>query len=174
MKLISILFLLLLSACNVVDIEDYIHEPTNDIRHAYIYSHHDQFDKLTDEDFLVVPNFRTFSKSFSSPYAKLLFLSKTEVKVEVLSVELVAGSKSKVVPVDEIVEISRSRENTSYYYSSVIVLRERDLDIVYWNSLSSFTLKVSYRAGRETVQCQWGQVLHFASRQSSLIQTKNQ
>ena len=152
MKLISALLFLSLTACSVFNAEDYIHVPTDDIRHAYIYAHYDQFDNLTNEEFVIVPNFRTFSKSYPSPYAKLLILSQSKAKVEIDSVELLAGARSIKVPVGDVLEISKSLENTSYFYHSIIVLRENDLDVAYWNSQDSFKLKVSYKLGEEGIK----------------------
>jgi hypothetical protein len=152
MKHLSIIFLLLLSACSVVEIEDYIHEPTDSIRHAYIYAHYEKFDKLTNKEFLIVPNFRTFSKSFSSPYAKLLVLSKMETNVEIVSVELRSGHEKVTVPVGDVLEVAKSDAGTSYFFSLIIVVREGDLEMKYWNSLEHFDLVVTYRHGNEDVQ----------------------
>ncbi|SMF67040.1 hypothetical protein SAMN02745866_04289 [Alteromonadaceae bacterium Bs31] len=144
MKLLSIIILLTVSACSIVDVEDYIHEPTDGIRHAYIYSRHEEFDKQVSENFVLVPNFRTFSRSYSSPYAKLLILSKSELSVEILSIELTNEDKSVTVSVGEALDISKTRDNTSYFYGSIIVLRADELDTKYWNSQDFFTIKVSY------------------------------
>mgnify|MGYP006890620960 FL=1 len=152
MKLVSLIILLGVSACSVVDVEDYIHEPTDGIRHAYIYSHHEEFDKHVSEDFVLVPNFRTFSKSYSSPYAKLLVLSKSELKVEVMSIELTNENKSVTVQVGEALDISKTRDNTSYFYGSIIVIRADDLDVKYWNSQDFFTIKVSYHIDGGKIQ----------------------
>lgn len=144
MKLLSIIILLTVSACSVIDVEDYIHESTDGIRHAYIYSHYEEFDKQVSENFVLVPNFKTFSRSYSSPYAKLLVLSKYELKIEIFSIELTNEDKAVTVSVGEALDISKTHDNTSYFYGSIIVLRADDLDAKYWNSQDFFTFKVSY------------------------------
>ncbi len=147
MKVLSIIILFFVSACSIVDVEDYIHESTDGIRHAYIYSHYEEFDKQASADFVMVPNFRTFSRSYSSPYAKLLILSKSELQVEIQSVELTGRDRSVTVVVGEVLDITKTRDNTSYFYNSIIALRADDLDVSYWNTQDLFTVKVSFSIG---------------------------
>jgi len=151
MKLYPIFILLLfLCSCSVVDIEDYVHEPTNEIRNSIVHWEYGRVAKLTEAAFIVVPNFRTFSRSFSSPSGWVYILDKSNNEFYVESVSLKSESKPEVsVTINEKVSLDWKLKDTEYSYTKVSVFKSDTFDIETWNNqpVIIFTIKYSVNGG---------------------------
>ncbi len=78
--LIYLLFIFLVS-CSVIDIQDYVHEPTHKLRQSIINSGYTKANSTKNRDLIFVPNFREFSPSFSGNRSSLIVLSKNTITI---------------------------------------------------------------------------------------------
>lgn len=140
-----IILLLELCSCSIVDVEDYVHEPTHKIRNSIVHWKYQRVAELTKETFLMVPNLREFSKSFSYPSGKLYVLAKTQRKVFIESVSLRSESKPEVlINVNKISELNRALKGTQYYSTNIVLFNSDNFPIEKWNSEPIIWLTIKY------------------------------
>ncbi|MBZ0114553.1 MAG: hypothetical protein K8J08_18965 [Thermoanaerobaculia bacterium] len=98
---------------------DYVHEPTHELRQSLIYNH-DEYDVPEDQPLVLVPNFRTFTSSFSAPRSRLFFLSDrpTKLLVQTLSLRNVATGYVEEIRLETTYETQRSLKDTDFQKDS--------------------------------------------------------
>lgn len=135
-------------SCSIVEIEDYIHEPTNDIRNSIDHWSYSRLDKLVDEKVILIPNFRTFSASFSFHVGQVVVLSEYPVDVAIDSVSIWSDNKKEVlVEINKKGTVNDRLGESKFYYLKLHVLRMDDFPIESWNSEPEIWIKVNYSLG---------------------------
>lgn len=134
-----------LCTCSIVELEDYVHEPTDRIRNAFVYSDYGRIAKLTDEPFLIVPDFRSFSRSFPVPHAKLYVLAKSKTEVTIENISLSSeDNKAVVININKSIVIDQSLKDTEYLYNVFALLSDANLDVRSWNSKENIRLSITF------------------------------
>ena len=154
MKLYILILLSLLGcSCSIVEIEDYIHEPTNDIRNSIDHWSYSRLDKLVDEQIILIPNFRTFSASYSFHVGQVVVLSEYPVEVAIDSVSIWSDNKKEVsVELNKKGMVSDRLGESKFYYLKLHILRMDDFPIEAWNSEPKIWVKVNYRFGERATE----------------------
>ncbi len=75
-KILILIIAIFLSAHTSVDVQDYKHDPTDGIRQSIIYSGQQEIDGIGSREFVLIPNFRKFTDSFTHNGAFLYVASK--------------------------------------------------------------------------------------------------
>jgi len=154
MKIYILLLLSILQcSCSIVEIEDYVHGPTNDIRNSIDHWSYDRLDKLVDEPIILIPNFRTFSTSYSFHVGQVVVLSEHPVEVEIESVSIWSENKNEVsLELNKKGMVSDRLGESKFYYLKLHVLRMDDFSIESWNSEPEIWVKVNYRFGESALE----------------------
>ena len=142
--LLIVLFLILCS-CSIVDVEDYEHEPTHNIRNSIIHWKYHRVAKLSNE-FLLVPNFREFSKSFSPHNSgRLYVLSKNQIKISIESVSLRSETRPEtLIIINKSEELERVLTDTHFFHTNIEMLSSDTFPVEKWNSEPIIWLTIRY------------------------------
>lgn len=139
------------SGCSRVEVLDYVHEPTHDLRQGLIYNH-DKYEIPDDTRLVLIPNFRTFTTSFSVPNSSLIFLSRSRTKLLVQTVSLrnVATGHVEEVRVDTTYETERSlletdiQEDTAWQVGYGPLFDEDKVDYEKFRDAEELELTITY------------------------------
>tara|TARA_Y100000385_G_C13030502_1_gene610524 strand:+ start:106 stop:657 length:552 start_codon:yes stop_codon:yes gene_type:complete len=157
MPLKSIIFLLstfLLLSCRAVNVYDYVHEPTHNLRNYLIHKNGDiNISRHTKESILFIPNLRTFTSSFSSPkYVDVYACSMKKGKVFLAKVTLINNDTNhevgkelnKIVLIEK--KISGRYVEYKQFCKSISLFDDKDINYKdNFMNAKSLTLKVYYR-----------------------------
>jgi hypothetical protein len=137
---------LLLSACSFVDVQDYVHEPTNKLRHSIVYSSHTEIEGMDEEVLKLIPNFRTFSPSFSRKRGVMIFASKEKLTLTVLQAKItnVETGVSDELTINSDVLIGKSVPDSPYYLGFLVVVDENFKKSDQYNGAGSLKLAITY------------------------------
>jgi len=144
-RILLVILLTMLSSCSLVDIEDYVHEPTHEIRNSIVNWNYGLVGELTDSAFILVPNFRKFSKSFSHRSGDLIVIDKTQSTILIESISL----KTDLMP-DAIIAVNKTAsprsalKDTDYFFTNVILFDSDSFDISVWNGEATIWLTINY------------------------------
>ncbi len=146
-KILLLTLSLCLGACRSVDVQDYVHEATHDIRQSLVYSSHQKIEGIKDRQFVVVPNFRTFTPSYTANRALLIIVSKGATSVHMDNAKLVNKDTGaiKVIDIDQTYEVAKSVPNTDFYLGFVSLLKEDFDGFADFNQAKQIELTVNYR-----------------------------
>lgn len=119
--------MIFVSACSIVDVQEYVHEPTNAIRHSVVYSSHTEIDGMNDEVFKIIPNFRMFAPSYSIKRGSLVFAANREMDVNVISAKITntETGDSSSIDIGRTISISKPIPNTKYFIGFLVVIDEQ-------------------------------------------------
>ncbi len=145
-----ILILLCVTSCRIVEIDDYIHDPTNDVRNALIWEHRSikKVSKLTDEPVLLIPNLRTFTSSYSERSAKLILCSDTKKQILITEAVLInndTGYKTSAKLDEEVVIDKKGYKNKEPFRTWIYLFRENTVKYSEYENAKNLTLEVRYR-----------------------------
>jgi hypothetical protein len=111
----------LLSGCAYVPGSVYVHEETDELRRS-MYS--GRVDGAAERDFILVPDFRTFTDGFDPKSAYLKILSKEPIDVSFSSVTFRRPGTAVVreVMLDQTIHVNYPFYSTGYYTGAVTLL----------------------------------------------------
>ena len=145
-KILISIIAIFLTACSFVEVQDYEHEPTHDIRQSIIYSGQQEIDGIGSREFVIAPNFREFTSSFSANRAFLFVVSKEITSINVMSATL----RNKDTGLAEVIElgegypVSKSVAETGYFLGFVPLLKESYDKFGLFNTAKELELIIKY------------------------------
>tara|TARA_B100000287_G_scaffold413119_1_gene444316 strand:+ start:878 stop:1417 length:540 start_codon:yes stop_codon:yes gene_type:complete len=146
-KILVSVIAIFLSACSFVEVQDYQHEPTHEIRQSIIYSGQQEIDGIGNHEFIIVPNFREFTNSFTSNRAFLYVASKGKTSINVISAKL----HNKDTGLIEVIElggsypVSKPVAETGYFLGFVPLLKESYEEYGFFNTAKQLELTITYK-----------------------------
>lgn len=155
-KILISVIAVFLTACSFVEVQDYEHEPTHDIRQSIIYSGQQEIDGIGSREFVIVPNFREFTSSFSTNRAFLFVISKGITSINVMSVKLhnKDTGHTELIELGERYQVSKSTAETGYFIGFVPLLKESYDKFGLFNTAKELELIITYNiaGGREITE----------------------
>lgn len=145
-KTLTFLLAIFLSACSTVVVQDYIHEPTQNLRQSIIYSGHTELDGIDENKFVIVPNFRTFTQSFSANRAVLIIVSDVQTSITFSSASLTNKDTGEVqsIELNEEYLVSKPVPETGYFLGFVSIFDHTYEGYEKFNSASELELEITY------------------------------
>lgn len=140
-----------LSSCQLIEIQDYVHAPTQKLRQSLIYSGYKEIDGVDDRLLVFVPNFRTFTESFSRHQARLLVLSSLDEEIHIRQVLLrnLDTTYSMAIEPDPNQSVLKFIEGTKYSIQFLLLIDEDSDQIEKFNTAQKLELVVTYSIGEE-------------------------
>lgn len=141
-----LIFALFLSACSVVDVQDYVHAPTHELRNSVIYSGHQSVRGVGDQQFVLVPNFRTFTSSYSVNRALLIVVSAGETIINVRNVLLRNQETGafEAMELNKTFEVAKPVPDTEYFLGFVPLFKEDYARYSEFNQAGKLELTIKY------------------------------
>lgn len=145
--LVPALLTLLLGACRVVHIDDYVHEPTRQLRQSLIWSG-DSAKGADGRDFVLVPNFRTFPASWAQPRASLYVASISDDQIQINAATLTnlgTGVTQDIAIGGGGTPLAlKPRDGTDYFVGNVVLLDSDFDDVGTFNEAEALELWIQY------------------------------
>lgn len=151
-KILLLTVIFFLSACSFVEVQDYVHEPTQDLLESIIHSGHQEIEGAEGREFVIVPDFSTFSSSYSINKARLIIVSESANSISIKEARLLNTSSgdSKSIDLHQQYEVSSLVPGTGFYLSFVSLWDENFVSVSSFNKANELELIVSYStAGSE-------------------------
>ena len=148
--LILIMSALGLSSCSTAKLDDYVHEPTNDIRNKLISQRArvKPVSKLTEDPVLLVPNLREFTTSFTVQCVKLIICSDAKDRILISDITLVnddTGYEFKDSLNKEVTLQHRGHKESGPYQTWIYLIKGNDIDYKNFKGATGLTLSVTYK-----------------------------
>ncbi|MCX2833110.1 hypothetical protein [Microbulbifer thermotolerans] len=145
-KILIPIIAIFLTACSFVEVQDYEHELTHDIRQSIIYSGQQEIDGIGSREFVIVPNFREFTSSFSTNRAFLFVVSKEITSINVMSAKLHNKDTglTELIELGERYQVSKSVGETGYFIGFVPLLKESCDKFGLFNTAKELELIITY------------------------------
>jgi len=146
-RYLSLFAIIFVSACSIVDVQEYVHKPTNTIRHSVVYSSHTKIDGMNGEEFKIIPNFRMFAPSYSFKRGTLIFASNKELNVKVLRAKItnMDTGESTDIGINREVSINKSIPKAQYFIGFLVVIDEKFGQSVKYSGAQVLNLEVLYK-----------------------------
>lgn len=138
----------------MVEYKDYVHEPTQKLRQSLIYSARTKVRGIGGRQLIFVPNFRTFTGSFSNNRAELLIVSSFDQEINVSEAVLhnIDTSSYEKIALDNKNIKFKSIEGTGYYIASLPLIGKDDAYIDKFNTAKKLELTITYRNSSNEVK----------------------
>lgn len=150
-KILILLLPLLLCSCQLVEFQDYVHKPTQKLRQSLIYSGHKNVRGIDAQQLVLVPNFRTFTKSFPSNRAELFIVTSLDQEIiisEAVLRNLDTGAY-KMIALDSKDVNFKPVEGTGYFIKSLLLLDKNDFPIHEFNTAKKLELVITYSVNND-------------------------
>ncbi|MFK7996247.1 MAG: hypothetical protein AB8B87_19065 [Granulosicoccus sp.] len=135
----------------MVEFQDYVHKPTQQLRQSLIYSGRKKVRGVDGRQLVLVPNFRTFTEAFSSNRASLLIVTSLDEKIRIRKVVL----RNLDTGIDREIDLKFSRgnlapiEGTKYSVRSLVLIDKNDRFIPEFNTAEKLELIITYDVGND-------------------------
>ncbi|RUO34855.1 hypothetical protein [Aliidiomarina soli] len=154
MKIKNLLLTLvfLLSACSSAEVTDYIHQPTQELRDSIIHSGQQEVSGIHGREFIIVPDFSTFSRSYSINQARLIIVSERTTSISIKEARLIHtdSGESELIELNQQYEVATLVPGAGVYLGFVPLLDIDFADYEHFNQAKELDLVISYRiAGGE-------------------------
>lgn len=141
----TLILLSLFCSCHIVEIDDYCHESTHEIRNSINHGKYSQIVGLSNAEIIIVPNFRTFSRSYSHFSGWIYILDKKQGQVYLKNVSLKTELKpEETVVMNKSVSLDQKLGDTQYFYTQLPVFDSDSFDIEAWNNQPVIFFSITY------------------------------
>ena len=146
-RYLSLFVIIFVSACSIVDVQEYVHEPTNSIRHSVVYSSHTKIEGMNGEDFKIIPNFRMFAPSYSFKRGALIFAANKEMSVNVIGAKIMNmdTGESSTIDINREISIDKPIPKDKYFIGFLVVIDEEFSHSEKYSGAQELNLEVFYK-----------------------------
>lgn len=112
-----------------------------------MYSSHNKIDEMNGEEFKIIPNFRTFTPSYSFKQGSLIFAADREINVNVIAAKITnidTGESSKI-DINREIAVNKKVPKTQYFLGFLVVIDEKFSQTEKYSGAKALSVEVVYK-----------------------------